>query len=364
LIDHDHAITTTRSHHTEGINDMTIRQPHWRSTDEPRPYNAAEAAILAGMEWEPELLPLPVPAGDRDREQLRETRGMSGIQVDHSIFVDISREYNLMLRDDTGELLSVAKSSYFPLYNSQVNEIADRLVARYGFVWGGITAFNGGRTVIYTLWYPEGTWTVTGDHSKQEPFINLINSHDGSTAFHVVPSAFRPSCANVINTLKLRARAQKLGLSIRHTRQITNMDAITEEVFNLVERGLGQLQELRDVSEAMAVAKPINIATFVAEWLPMPPSLETTDADLLASWTRRANMVSAKRRLFNDALNSDTQAGDVRSPYALWQAAIEVDQHEYSVRGFGSRAKRNLMGGSLYSDRALDVASRMAGILI
>lgn len=344
--------------------EMTDRIARWQSEDGMLVYNAQEAAAAAGLEWEPELLPVPVPAGRGDREQLREMCGKRDNQVDHSIFVDASQDYNLMLRSDTGELLSVAKATYFPLYNRQVNHIADRLVERFGFVWDGINVFNSGRTIIYTLWHPDGSWTVAGDHSPQQPFINLINSHDGSSAFHVVPSAFRPACANVVNTLKLRARAQKLSLSVRHTRQITNMENITAAVFELVERGLGQLGELRNVSEALAIANPVSISKFVDGWLPMPERPELSDADALDSWGRKVDRVQRYRDRFYAAVDSETMAGDIFSPYALWQAAIEVDQHEFHVRGLGARARRNLTGGSEYSDRALQVAAQMAGVLV
>jgi len=337
--------------------------PQWRSSDPDRaelPRNSHEAARIAGLLWEPDLVPLAVPHDHMEIMNLRTARGTDQF-VDGRFWAN--GDWNLILRSDTGSVLGTAKRGYHPLPNYTVNAICDRLVDRFGFVWDAITTFHDGATVIYTLAHPEGSWLVRGDHSPQYPFINLINNHAGNRAFTVVPSAFRPACANVLRPWKAAARRHRLSLTVRHTRQITDTEFLTNEVFGLVERGLGQFEEFKALTDELSKADPVSPERFLNAWLPMPATPDPQAADeAVRRYEAQTRRVQRRRNAYLRVLDSETAAGDKHTPYVLWQAAIELDQHELPTRGQSGRALRNLTGGSELSDRALKVAARMASV--
>lgn len=325
--------------------EVTVQEriPAWRK------FQVADSP--ADVVWEPVMTPLPVPIDWASTIIDSEQR---------SIPIEWNSDYQLALRNDTNSLLGVMKSNYRPLFNYQVTKLCDYLIDKYEFTFEAVTEFEGGATLFYTLGWPMGSWSVAGDASNWLTYINLVNNHSGLRQFSVMPSAMRPACANVIRSWTHNGKQKDLFFARRHTQAIEDFDSLTEDVSALVGKGLRALMEMSNVSQLLQAAKPIITDQFVNRWLPMPkhPGEESTQ-DEMRTYRRRRTHVQNKRRTFMNVLRSDTAAGEPDNAYAIWQAAIECDQHYFTTRGAESRARRNITGGSELSDSALRIVGEL-----
>lgn len=324
---------------------MTVQEriPAWRK------FQVADSP--ADVVWEPVMTPLPVPADWASTIIDSEQR---------SIPVEWNTDYQLALRNDTNSLLGVMKSNYRPLFNYQVTRLCDYLIDKYEFTFESVTEFEGGATLFYTLNWPMGSWSVADDTSNWLTYINLVNNHSGLRQFSVMPSAMRPACANVIRSWSYNAKQKDMFFARRHTQAIENFDELTEDVSALVGKGLRALMEMSNITQTLQASKPISTTEFMNRWLPTPEHPgQDADPEQMRSYRRRKTHVLNRRKKFLRVLEGPTAAGPNDNAYALWQAAIECDQHYFTTRGAESRAHRNITGGSELSDRALRIVGEL-----
>ncbi|GFJ77460.1 hypothetical protein Phou_016400 [Phytohabitans houttuyneae] len=106
-------------------------------------------------------------------------------------------EQFVTVRGDTGAGLGVVGSKYEVLQNRDAFAFLQDLVDRDDVVWESAGAVRGGRKVFVCLRLPDTvTIDAAGIADPIVPFIVALNSHDGSSLFHVVVTPWRPVCAN------------------------------------------------------------------------------------------------------------------------------------------------------------------------
>ncbi len=120
------------------------------------------------------------------------------------------------VREDTGAGLGVVGARYEVLPNRVAFEFLQELVDRHDVVWESAGAIRDGRRVFVSMRLPD-TVTIDADGINDEiiPFIVALNSHDGSSLFHVVVTPWRPVCAN---TERFALRDAHARWGVRHTR--------------------------------------------------------------------------------------------------------------------------------------------------
>jgi phage/plasmid-like protein (TIGR03299 family) len=138
-------------------------------------------------------------------------------------------EHFVTVRTDTGAGLGVVGARYEVLQNRDAFGFLSDLVDRYDVVWESAGALRDGRRVFICMRLPD---TVTIDPAgvadEIVPFIVALNSHDGSSLFHVVVTPWRPVCAN---TERFALRDAHARWGVRHTRNAR--DRIAEARRNL-----------------------------------------------------------------------------------------------------------------------------------
>jgi hypothetical protein len=75
-----------------------------------------------------------------------------------------------------------------------------------------------------------------------QPYVLLVNSHDGSTALRMIPTTVRVVCMNTLN-LALSHAGRKEGISIRHRPNLDQRVAEARERLGVVAARFDQFDE-------------------------------------------------------------------------------------------------------------------------
>jgi phage/plasmid-like protein (TIGR03299 family) len=165
-----------------------------------------------------------VPGGTSDVEQVLRLGGIDFDVARRPVqFRNSINGPNLMLPDhfvtvrtDTGAGLGVVGARYEVLQNRDAFGFLSDLVDRYDVVWESAGALRDGRRVFIAMRLPDTvTIDAAGVADEIVPFIVALNSHDGSSLFHVVVTPWRPVCAN---TERFALRDAQARWGVRHTR--------------------------------------------------------------------------------------------------------------------------------------------------
>lgn len=110
---------------------------------------------------------------------------------------------------ENGDLLSVMKSSYNPMYNEDFVKSVERMSEVSGFSLSGYNEFKGGRVVLGFLKNNSDSFNVGGH--KIDDYLVLGSSHDGTWPFFIGTSTMLIRCTNAFSQI---SKMEK----VRHTK--------------------------------------------------------------------------------------------------------------------------------------------------
>ena len=179
---------------------FSVRETPWHGLgtvfDRP-PLTTAEAIGASGLGWEVVKEPIAV---DRGPDALPRCEELPG--------------YYATVRQDTRETLGIVGERYRIVQNHEAFSFVDELLgSSLNFETAG--SLHGGRRVWVLATLPRHV-DIGGDQIN--PYVLLMNSHDGSTAVIAATTPVRVVCQNTLNW-GLRSAHQKF--SIRHTEAVT-----------------------------------------------------------------------------------------------------------------------------------------------
>jgi len=160
--------------------------------------------------------------------------------------------YKAIIRNDDGSVLSVMKTSYSPMTNTEYLDIVAKIQEISGFRLAGFNEFKGGRKVLGFLENTRKDFYI-GTH-KIKDYLILGNSFDGSTSFFTGTSTVLIRCQNQFS--------QIIELNkIRHTKKIkTKLDEYyayldfyfnkRDELYKTFER-IGNIKLTEELQEQM-----------------------------------------------------------------------------------------------------------------
>lgn len=154
--------------------------------------------------------------------------------------------HKALRRSDNGEVLGVVSSGYCPLQNKTLAALADSLgsgeaaprVDTAGSLQGGRKVFIGLR----------GEDTVMGGDDVCT-YLLLANSHDGSGALRIHPTAIRVVCAN---TYAGSERDAHKGYSWRHS---SGLMLRQDEIITALKQWRERIQTMKDDADRMAAVE-------------------------------------------------------------------------------------------------------------
>lgn len=270
---------------------------------------SAEAMTLAGMDWRVEQW--PVRAFDAETDQT--------IHVPNRV---------AMVRDDTKAVLGVHSESYSPLQNVDAFRFLDSLVEGEQLRYETAGSLKGGR-VVWMLAKLPGSIEVAGGADVSHPYVLLSNSHDGTQAIRVMPTAVRVVCANTLR-MAHGARGGK-GITIRHTGRIeSKIEAARRALGIAVQQAEQYGQEARAMAGRSITTR--EAVDYFAELVPV---------DKGASDRTKRNADKTRGRLLDLFANepANTLPGIEGTAWAALNAVTQYVDHEARATGKGDRAR-------------------------
>ena len=297
-----------------------------------------DALRIAGLDWEVSKCPLLAELPDGSQRHVPERFAT--------------------YRTDTMAPLGAVGKAYAVLQNRDAFRIMDAVVGEQLAIWHTCGSLRSGRTVFALAKLP-GHLEV-GSRDVLEKYVIVTNSHDGSEAVRIYPTAVRVVCANTHRLAQSQRWAAKrsgdvinAGLQIRHVGRVLESAADqTRHLFGIVDRRLQVHAEQAREMQAKSLTTE-QVADYFAGLV----------ASRVADSQRR--IVKELYDLFVRPTNAEGFGANVWTAY---NAASEFADHKMRVVGAGEiRAERRfhsrLWGsGDAFKQTAWESARELAAV--
>lgn len=355
---------------------FTVRKPAWHDLTgqydhAENPASVQEALEWAGADWEPVEAPvfhskvsercqsqqgcdsLAVALVD-DKHYACGRHSNSAQQKGHVVTPLPLKQlgsYFAVMRDDTGDVLNVANSTYQLYKNRETFELVELLLNSTApavkFETGGV--LKGGR-LVWALARLDEPFEVSGDTSPIYPYVSVLNSHDGSAALRAINTSIRIVCWNTWSAAENEADKSGRQFTFRHTASIRDR---VEDARNVL---LGARDETAEWVEYAnrAIAIPISdgqVRQFLAEFIPMPP-------DALVSDRVVANVEEARSAVMS-FYQSASCASIAGTTWGLVQAVGEYLDHGREYRTKESYVGRSLLKPEKGKNKAMQLIHKI-----
>lgn len=201
--------------------------------------------------------------------------------------------HKALVRDDTGNVLHVAKDSYGIIQNSRVWEAIENSLQGVNHKLVTVGSIKGNRVVFMSI-VLDGEQEYMVNRDKFQNHITFLTSHNGQYGLEAYDCSTRVCCANTLNW----SRGEKglLNLKVFHTKnneiKIQNMEAHIEQL--LIKR-----KEFYDTIEGM-MARPMTLDkanAVLAGWIGKGNELST----------RAENQIESMLGLFQNGIGNNGQ---------------------------------------------------------
>lgn len=195
------------------------------------PILSDEAIEKAGLNWTVVKLPAEarLPVGDR----LKTVR---------------STEHFLTVREEDGAVLGAVRSRYQPIQNSEAFRFMDAVAGPGGMMRYHTAGSLSGGSRIWLLGELLNLVVEPIKGDATQPYILLMNGHDGSMAFRAMTTSVRVVCQNTLN-LAIAANKNYGGRSftVRHTGDVLQKREEAQQVLGIATKHVERFKEAADV---------------------------------------------------------------------------------------------------------------------
>lgn len=244
-------------------------------------------------------------------------------------------DWNLILRDDTNDLLHVAKDSYVVVQNVVGHQIFEALSegARLDDGTGGTTQ-NG--AVCYLSARIDEPYEIKGDTSPLFPYIGVLWSHNGTIGFQAFNTSVRVVCWNTVRMAEMDSKRSGRNFSFRHTKNVMERIEDAKAVIRGARMDTERFVELGNELAAIAITDTIR-EQFIQHFIPMPESKFIISDRVLD------NINDARQNLRN-IFDSPTMPDELRdTAYGLLNAGVEYLDHLRGYRNHDTYVGRTLL---------------------
>lgn len=330
-----------------------VREPSWHRLENKIlgdwPGSWAEARAQANLLWEP--VTAPVYAAISPMVSVAQPDG----QV-HHLEGDYRYRpiegYQRVLRDDTGETLSVQSAAYAVISNTDFGAVIEGLLGQLDgeIQYEGLFTLHGGRLVIALVRFAT-PMTVPGDPSQTVQYAAFCVRHDGQGGLKVVITNVRVVCANTWGMAEHMGIDGKTSFTIRHTK---NWAEKVDEVRTALLAGAEANMAYVEVTEQLLLAKVTGRQreVFLKRFLPIGDDMGE----------RQVANREGERAQIRAILGGPTCEGIDKTAYGLMQAAGEWADHYRRFRSVDTYTNRTLFTKEPMKERAFRLAKRTAGV--
>ena len=308
---------------------FTVRKPAWHGLGvvlDDFPRTIAEAREYAGLQWEPEIVPVY-----QRHEELVGMNFDGSVEVEES-FVEVPNA-RLVQRSDNKDVIGHGISDrYVPISNSQMFEVLESLVDQ-GLKIETAGSIKGG-SHVWALAYLDRPYTLPGDDSVSFPYLAVVNSHDGKAAMRAMPTQVRIVCWNTYQAAMMESQRSNLFYDFRHkgtvSERIDEAKKAIGGMRNDTERWFALATHLfaRQITEA-------HTELFIKEFIPAPPAGLITD--------RVYDNIERDRATFRTLLNGPQNEANAGTALSLVNTAVEYLDHARGYRNTDTYLGRTIL---------------------
>lgn len=312
---------------------FTVRTPAWHAAETgcavlaDHPGSLAEARTLAGMDWEPHVVPsyraveVTLDPAEFSRKELKAIRRANGE-------IPTTRtEYHLVPgsafveRTDTNAVIGQnITETWTPITNTTLWEIVEALCSSGAKIDAAGVLRTG--SVVWALVLLDEPYRTAGDSSETLPYVGVVNSHDGSMMCRAMSTQVRIVCMNTVQAGWLDSANRGTYFEFRHTAKV--MERI-EEAKEAIAGARQDSIEWRMLARRLHEVKvtPVQLGAFIAEFIPEPIGNIISD--------RVRDNIGKARAQFAELYNGETNETTHGTALGLVNASVEYLDH---VRGF------------------------------
>ena len=194
--------------------------------------------------------------------------------------------YKVNIRDTDQSALGIVSDRYKVVQNKEAFDFTDDLLGE-GVTYETAGSLQGGRRVWMLARMPQ-RYIIAGD--EIEPYMVVMNSHDGSSGIKVAMTPIRVVCQN---TLNLALNSAKRVWTTKHTENVKSRIHEARETLHLAESYMAELGRGIDVLSKVRLTDR-KVTEMMQEFFPDDTSLPAA--------TRRNNrrmLVDMKKRYFD-----------------------------------------------------------------
>ena len=286
---------------------FTTVQPPWHGlgTVIDKAATSREAIQLARLNWRVEQWPLAAAAPESP-----DTITGSGVAIrvpDHVANV----------RTDTKAVLGVVGKGYHVFQNQNAFDFMDAIVGDKLAMYETAGSLRGGRKVWMLARIPKEY--RAGPEDLIQPYVLLVNSHDGSTALRMIPTTVWVVCQNTLNLALGRSTAGG-GVSIRHRPSLDERVKDARAKLGIVAARFDQFDvELHAMLDTML--KPRQVERYFDDVLPPLPAESSRRQK-----HNRTEILDRFRENFDD--HSNSLPGVRGTAWAAYNAVSEWADHQ------------------------------------
>ena len=281
-----------------------------------------EALQLAHLDWTVEQWPLQAVQGAQSS--------------------DVPR-HKANVRSDTHAVLGVVSERYRVFQNHQAFDFMDGLIGEQLAMYETAGSLQGGRRVWMLARIP-GEFRAGAD-DVIDPYVLLVNTHDGTGALRLLPTTVRVVCQNTLN-LALRGRAA-VGESIPHYESLRARVAAARQTLGIVTRRMEMFGE-----ELQALTRQSVNSAWIRRYfygLMTPPKDEFGQARLERLFDRwHENFESPRQSL----------PGIRHTAWSAFNAVSEWADHQRTFRGLDTRARAERRLNSIWFGQSDQIKQR------
>lgn len=333
-----------------------VREPSWHGQEtllDDYPADWAEARTLAGLQWEPRIVPLY--RGAEFAPVVGEGDEITLVPTSYEPIVNS----HLVERDDTGAPLGVVSSQFSLITHDQMGEIVDAVTGLTNVKYETAGSVKGGETVWALVRLDEpystpGDIGPDGEPVQTYPFMALLNSHNGAGAMKLVLTQVRVVCWNTVQAADADGNHHGRQFSFRHVGK--PMERIEDAKAAL----MGLRSEATRWTEMAAelYAMPIDdefINHYLSEFIPEPP------AGIISERVRQH--VATDRANFRQLLNGPTNERQAHTALGVFNASVEWCDHVRGYRNADTYLNRTMLRPEPMKAKALGMIRDLCGVV-
>lgn len=303
---------------------------------------AAEAIVAAGLDWPVEKRPLFYRDPTNPKGTIK--------KIDERVAT---------VRMTDGKYLGVVSPAYEIVQNNRAFDIGDAIVETGEAKYETAGSLRDGRVVFISMEIPK-TVKVPGDDGEINPYLLLVNSHDGSFAFRGAVTPIRAVCANTVN---MALGAAKSEFRLRHTSGIENKIAEAQRALGLT---FEYLDRFEAIAERMLLQK-VTPRQVYQTMLAVFPIKDVNPLRLSADEMRRViaaqpatSPVEKALRMYEDSPNIDNVRG---TAWGVFNGIAEYLDYGMFYRSRGVSAADNRASSILLHGPAAQKKEKAAAVL-